>query len=174
MSRIGPITSDPAYRNGGVALAMAAAAILAALAFEHIGGLVPCDLCLEQRIAYYAGVPALFIALVLIAAERPKPAALLFFAIALGFLANAGLGVYHAGVEWKFWPGPTACTPPLGELKPLGRALIEKLETARVVRCDEAAWRLFGLSLAGWNVMASFMIFAVSLQAAFAASSRQH
>ncbi len=164
--------SDAAYRAGSFAFAMALVAILTALAFEHLGGLVPCQLCLEQRCAFYIGIPALFVALVLVASDQPKLAALLFFAVSLGFLANAGFGVYHAGVEWKFWPGPDTCSPVPGELKPLGRALIDRLESARIVRCDEASWRFLGLSFAGWNVVASFLIFIAALQAAFAASTR--
>lgn len=164
--------SGAAYRAGSFAFAMAVGAILTALGFEHLGGLVPCQLCLEQRYAFYIGVPALFVALVLTASERPKLAALLFFAVALGFLANAGFGVYHAGVEWKFWPGPDTCSPQPGALKPLGRALIDRLEGARVVRCDEASWRFLGLSFAGWNVVGSVLIFIAALQAAFAASTR--
>ncbi len=174
MSRVASLTAEPAYRAGSVALVLALAAIVTALGFEHLGGLVPCPLCLEQRYAYYIGIPALFGALVLAASERPKLAALSFFAVALVFLANAGFGVYHAGVEWKFWPGPEACSPPAGELKPLGRALIDRLESARVVRCDEASWRFLGLSFAGWNVVASFLIFTAALQAAFAAATRRY
>ncbi|MEZ5817852.1 MAG: disulfide bond formation protein B [Hyphomicrobiaceae bacterium] len=163
----------PAYRAGGFALFLAVAAILTALAFQYLGGLEPCPLCYQQRYAFYAGIPALFLALVLVAAEYPRAAALLFFAVALGFLANSGLAVYHAGVEWKFWPGPDTCAQAGGALKPLGTgSLVENLAKTRVVRCDEAAWRFLGLSFAGWNVIGSFVIFVAALQAAFAASHR--
>src|SRR5262245_33165048 len=90
-----------AYRKGGLVLLVAIAVIAAALAFEHIGGYAPCPLCLQQRYAYYAGIPVLFLALVLLAAERPGLASALFALVALAFLANAGLGIYHAGAEWK-------------------------------------------------------------------------
>ena len=84
----------------------AAAVILTALAFEYIGGYMPCPLCLQQRYAYYVGIPLLFIGLVLIGADRPRAAALVFAVVAIAFLGNAGLGVYQAGAEWKLWPGP--------------------------------------------------------------------
>ena len=87
-----------AYRAGGLTLFLAVAVILGALAFEHIGGYAPCPLCLMQRYAYYAGIPLLFLAMAL-TSEMPRVAALLFFIVALGFLANAGLGVYHSGVD---------------------------------------------------------------------------
>lgn len=173
MSRLASPENDPAYKAGGFALVLALAAILTALGYEHIGGLEPCPLCLQQRWAFYAGIPALFLALVLVAAERPKVAALVFFLVALAFLANTGLAAYHAGVEWKFWPGPDTCAPAPGELKPLGGgSLLQGLEKTRVVRCDEAQWRFLGLSFAGWNVLGSFLIFVAALQAAFGASDR--
>lgn len=172
MSRVTSLTAEPAYRAGSFALVLALVSILTALGFEHLGGMAPCPLCLEQRTAFYLGIPALFLALALHSAGRTKLAGLVFLAAALGFLANSGLGVYHAGVEWKFWPGPDTCAQVPGELKPLGKALIDKLETARVVRCDEAAGRFLGLSFAGWNVIGSFLIFVAALQAGFAASTK--
>ncbi len=158
-------TMHSAYKAGAWALLLAVAAILGALGFEHIGGILPCELCLEQRYAYYAGVPLLFIALVLLSAGRRKGAALLFGIVALAFLANAALGVYHAGVEWHFWPGPAACTG----AQPLSTSvggLLNSLPTTSVIRCDEAAWRLAGISLAGWNVAVSLLVLTMSLQAA--------
>ncbi len=148
-----------AYRLGALALFAAAAVILAALGFEHLGGLAPCPLCLEQRYAYYGGVPALFLALVLLAAERPRVAALVFMLVAAGFLANAALGTYHAGVEWKLWPGPQTCSGTA--VQPLGSGsggVLGSLSNAHVVRCDEIPWQFLGLSLAGWNVVASLML----------------
>lgn len=167
-------TAHPAYRAGAFALFLAAGAILAALILERFGYL-PCPLCLQQRWAYYAGIPALFVALVLVGADLKKVAAFVFFAVALAFLANAGLGVYHAGIEWKFWPGPDTCAA--GTLQPLSPAapqggILKQLETTRVIRCDEAPLKVLGLSLAGWNVVGSFLIFVLALKAAFASSER--
>jgi disulfide bond formation protein DsbB len=165
-------TSDPAYRLGAVLLTGTVAIILGALAFETIGNLAPCPLCLQQRWAYYAAIPVSFLALVAIGANQARLAAVLFFLVALAFLANAGLGVYHSGVEWKFWPGPSACGG--GELRPLstGGGVLKGLAEARVVRCDEAPWRFAGLSLAGWNVITSLFLMLVALKAAFASADR--
>ena len=102
-------TVQSAYRYGALALLAAAGALAIALGYQHLGGLEPCELCLKQRYAYYAGVPLLFLGLVSLSAGQTRIAALLFGLVALGFLGNAGLGVYHAGVEWKFWEGPSAC-----------------------------------------------------------------
>ncbi len=156
----------PAYRAGGATLFLAAAVILGALAFEHLGGYAPCPLCLQQRYAYYAGVPLLFLALVLLAAGRTSVAAAVFLVVALAFLANAGLGTYHAGVEWKFWPGPDTCSAITQPLGAGGGGLLKQLETTRVIRCDEAPWQLFGISLAGWNVIACLLLTAGAISAA--------
>lgn len=164
-------TADPAYKAGAIALVLAAGAILAALAFQYIGGYSPCPLCLMQRYAYYAGIPLLFLALVLVACDRAGLAALLFALAGLAFLANAGLGTYHAGAEWKFWPGPDTCSAVSQTLGAGKGGLLQQLETTRVIRCDEAPWTFLGLSFAGWNVVLSLLIAIASLQAAVSAST---
>src|SRR5262245_1883980 len=104
-----PILAKPpgmVMRAAAAVLAIASATILAALAFEHIGGYAPCPLCLEERYAYYFAVPASAIALFLARGERIGVARILLALIALAFLVNMGVGIFHAGVEWKWWPGP--------------------------------------------------------------------
>jgi disulfide bond formation protein DsbB len=167
-----PLTASAAYRAGAFAFVLALAGILAAIAFERIGGYAPCELCLMQRWAYYAGIPALFAALALVAAGQLRWSALLLFTVALAFLANAGLGVYHAGVEWKFWPGPETCSGPLQPLASPAGGLLQSLESTRVIRCDDAPWRFLGLSFAGWNVVLSLVIFLAAFQGAVAAVRR--
>jgi disulfide bond formation protein DsbB len=158
-------TGHSAYRPGALALLIAAASILTALGFQHLGGLQPCELCLEQRYAYYAGVPLLFLGLVGLSAGQTRSAATLFVIAALAFLGNAALGVYHAGVEWHFWAGPAACTGSQQITSNAGN-LLDALKQTSVVRCDQAQWRMFGLSFAGWNVIASLLIAFLSLRAA--------
>jgi disulfide bond formation protein DsbB len=165
------ISRGLAYRAGATALLLSAATILAALAFQYLGGYIPCPLCLTQRYAYYAALPALFVALALVSGGTRGWAITLFFLVALAFLANAGLGVYQAGAEWKFWPGPAFCGTEQALATDAGN-LLKDLEHTQVVHCDEASWRLFGLSFAGWNVLTSFVIFMLALRAAFAASER--
>jgi disulfide bond formation protein DsbB len=143
---------------------LALAAILAALGFEFFGGHAPCPLCLTERYAYYVGVPLLFLALVALAGGHPVIAATGFFLVALAFLANMGVGGYHTGAEWGFWPGPSTCS---GALQPLGTTadLLKGLKTATVIRCDQASWWLFGLSFAGWNTVLSTCLWITSWQA---------
>lgn len=160
---------SPAYQAGALALVGAVAVIATALAFEYIGGYKPCPLCLQERYAYYASIPALFLALILLGSNQPRAAGAILLLVSLAFLANAMLGTYHAGAEWKFWPGPDTCGG-TGPLTPQAGGLLKQLETVRVIRCDEAPWRMFGLSFAGWNVVTSLLLWITSLQAAFATS----
>lgn len=167
LSSVRAVRGD-AYRAGGLAFLVATAVILTALAFEHLGGYAPCHLCLQQRYAYYAGVPLLFLALVFVSIERPRLAALIFFLVAIAFLGNAMLGTYHAGAEWKFWPGPEGCSGTTGAPGSVGN-LLEGLENESGARCDEPQFRLAGLSFAGWNVVVSIGLFITALAAAFRA-----
>jgi disulfide bond formation protein DsbB len=158
-------TRSSSYRMGALVLFAAAAVILTALAFERFGGYVACPLCLQERWAYYAGIPALFLALMLLSSGRTHAAAAVFTLVALAFLANAALGTYHAGAEWKFWPGPDTCGGSQAISTGAG-GLFKDLATTRVIRCDEAPWHFLGLSFAGWNVVASL---ALAAGAAFSA-----
>lgn len=174
MSLEKPSVTDPAYRWGAGLMLVAAAAIVTALLFQYIGGYAPCELCVQQRWAYYLGIPATFLALAALSSGMPRVAALILFAVALGFLANAGLGIYHAGAEWKYWDGPQTCSGG-GTLAPLGGksgGLLGSLDKVVVQRCDEAAWRFAGLSFAGWNVVISFGLLIAGLKAAFASADR--
>lgn len=141
-------------------LAASLATILGAWAFELWGGLAPCPLCLQQRWAYYAAVPLFAIAAVLIGRGHGRLPALLVAAGGLALFAGSVLAAYHAGVEWKWWPGPTACSEV--DLLAPGASVLPDLSSARVVRCDEAPWRLFGISLAGYNVLISLALAALA------------
>jgi len=127
----------------------ALASILSALAFEHLGGYTPCALCLIERYAYYAGIQLAAAAFFLARSERSGIAVLLLGLCGLGFLINAGIGVYHSGIEWQWWAGPEACSA--GTLAPLTGSLLDALENAKAVSCSDAPWRLLGLSFAGWS-----------------------
>jgi disulfide bond formation protein DsbB len=154
----------PAAMAAIVVAAGGAATILGAYFFQYVMGLPPCPLCLEQRIAYYVSIP--LAAVVAVAAARSAPHRLVAAAlgiVALAMLFNSGLALFHAGVEWKWWPGPQECSGALGDLT-AGGDLLNQLHNVSVVRCDEAAWRdPFGLlSLAGYNVLISLALAAVA------------
>jgi disulfide bond formation protein DsbB len=132
---------------------LSALALAAALGIEHIGGIAPCPLCLDQRIAYYAAIPLGLLAFALAPGRMQWSRAVLAL-LAAGFAVNAGLGVYHAGIEWGWWQGPATCAG-AGSIATNPADLLKSLEQPRVVRCDEAALRVFGLSLAGYSAMLS-------------------
>ena len=142
---------------------VAADTLAGAWFFQLVLDIRPCPLCLEQRYAYYLAVP-LGLALAYAAARRaPQPVLLAGFAVLLlAALANAWLGGYHAGVEWKFWQGPTDCSGPIVNLGSAG-SLLERLDTEKVIRCDEVQWRFLGLSLAGYNVLISLAMAAIAV-----------
>lgn len=173
LSALSSSNTGSAYRIGALVAFVATGTILAALGFEHIGGYQPCPLCLQQRWAYYAAIPVLFLALVLVAADRPRLAAAAFFLVALAFLANAGLGAYHSGVEWKFWPGPEGCSSTQALPGSVTDLMANLGQSNFIARCDDSAWRLFGLSFAGWNALISLALFAGALRAASAASAQR-
>ena len=153
---------------------IAAATLAGAWFFQLVLDIRPCPLCLEQRYAYYLAVPLGL--LVAFAASRGAPRPLLLAGLAILLLAalyNAYLGAYHAGVEWKFWQGPTDCTGPVGNLGSAGN-LLERLDTVKVIRCDEVQWRFLGLSLAGYNVLISLLMAAIAAWGFVAARRANH
>ena len=154
--------THPAAVAAVLVAAGAAATILGAFYFQVVVGLPPCPMCLEERIPHYIVIPLGLI--VAIAALRGAPrnvvrAGLAIMAIAM--LILVGMSIYHAGVEWKWWPGPTDCTGPVDSLGNAGD-LLSRMNQTIVIRCDEAAWRLFGISLAGYNALISLALAAIA------------
>jgi len=157
-----PRGASPALIAALLIAIVAAATLAGAWFFQLVLDIRPCPLCLEQRYAYYLAIP--LAALTALAAGRDAPRALVLLGLlflALAALGNAVLGTYHAGVEWGFWQGPTDCTGPVGNLGSAG-TLLERLDTAKVIRCDEVQWRFLGLSLAGYNVLISLLMAAIA------------
>ncbi|RTE90502.1 disulfide bond formation protein B [Bradyrhizobium sp. LVM 105] len=157
-----PGAASPALMASLLVTLIAAATIAGAWFFQLVLEILPCPLCLEQRYAYYLAIP--LGALTAFAAKNraPRPLLLAGLAIlALATLANAGLGAYHSGVEWGFWKGPTDCSGPVVNLGNAGD-LFSRLDTVKVVRCDEVQWRFLGLSLAGYNVLISLLMAAIA------------
>ena len=147
-------------------LAGMAATVGTAIGFERIGGYIPCMLCLQQRIPYYVGIPLMLAAALCIRMNGPAwLTRLLLLAGALLMTAGIGLGIYHSGVEWGWWPGPASCgavSAPAGS----GNGILDQLNTLIPPSCDEAAGRFLGLSFAGWNVLASAALAAIGYRAA--------
>lgn len=147
---------------------LAASLILAAAVFGLAGawtfqwlGYEPCELCLKERVAFYAALPIAAAAILLARNARPAYARAALALLAAIFAANAALAFYHAGVEWKFWAGPPDCTGDF--VKPLSMEDFRRqLQHVHVARCDEPALRLFGLSLAFWDFVVSSVLGALA------------
>jgi disulfide bond formation protein DsbB len=145
------------FRNASIS---AAAYIIAAVAvttiagawfFQYVIGLVPCPLCLDQRVPYYAAIPlALVLGFFAHEPRRSTLARLILFVIAAILAYGAALGVYHAGVEWGWWQGPVTCS---SAHLPGSGSILSQMQGTRVVPCDEVQWRFLGLSLAGYNAL---------------------
>lgn len=154
--------TKPLLDHWPLAAACASAAMLAAAhAFETFGHLSPCHLCLYQRDVYWTalcvGVVGFALGYMrLLWARRTADAFLTVI-----FLVGTGIAAYHAGVEWKWWPGPASCT---GGGSVNASQLADFLNGAKtkVVLCDEAAWRMFGISMAGYNAVISLVLTVLS------------
>lgn len=143
-----------------------------ALGFEHLGGYIPCALCLMQREPYYFGLP-IGLAAIVTAGMRLPPAVtrLLLGLVAILMLVGAGMGVYHAGVEWHFWPGPESCGGAQGVSANVND-LLSDLNSKHGPSCTDAALRVLGLSFAGWNVIASLILAGIALKGALSGLRR--
>ncbi|SDM71042.1 Disulfide bond formation protein DsbB [Methylobacterium phyllostachyos] len=150
-------------KTAGLWLAIFSAATIGAVLVMQYGyGYAPCKLCLTERLPYYAAIP-----LGLIALFVPERIARIALGLAaLGLLYGAGVGVYHAGAEWGFWPGPSDCGGGTGTNPGQVADFMNALQSTKVVDCSVAALRILGVSLAGWNAVLAFALAALAGTAA--------
>jgi disulfide bond formation protein DsbB len=143
------IAASSAFRAARLLALLIPTALLAGAWTSQLwGGLTPCEMCHWQRWPHYAAVPLAALAFV-------APGKRAWVALAAVAIATSGaIGVYHAGVEWKLWAGHTACTAGFAGGLSTGQ-LLQQIMAAPIQRCDEAQWRLLGVSLAGWNALFS-------------------
>lgn len=162
--------TDPIGRLQQGALALLAVGIIVtvgtALGFQLLAGYIPCKLCLEQRTPYYIGAPVMIAGLVTVFAKAPPLLVRgVLLAGALLMTWSLYLGVFHAGVEWGWWLGPSDCG--VVAPAPSGGSLLDSLDSVIPPSCDQAAGRFLGLSFAGWNAVASLVLAAIGYVAAF-------
>jgi disulfide bond formation protein DsbB len=147
-----------------IVLAASAATLGGAWFFQYGLGYAPCHLCLLERTPYIFAIGAALIAGVLSREANLGIAPVIFLGLcALAFAYGAGLSAYHAGAEYKWWPGPSSCSGGGLVAGSLDALQAELASGARPPRCDEAPWTLFGISLAGFNFLISLALFALSL-----------
>lgn len=138
-----------------------AALMLGALAFQHIGGMAPCKLCIWQR---YPHVVAIVIGALALAVGNAHARLVIILAGAVSEAITAGIGIYHAGVEQGIFEGPTSCTS--GSISDLSADdLLSQIMLAPLVRCNDIPWQLAGISMAGWNAIVSLLLCALWLMA---------
>ncbi len=146
------------------AAGLSAVMLAVAHGFETFGHLPPCELCLHQREGYWAtgyeGLIGYGLARWRVALSR----GLLGLSAAL-FALETALAAYHAGVEWRWWPGPASCTGVHSHVTAADMARLLSGASVHVVQCDQAAWRLLGLSMAGWNALAALALTVATLVA---------
>jgi disulfide bond formation protein DsbB len=161
-----PAALTPLLRHWPILALLASALMLAvAHAFQTFGGLAPCTLCLQQRDVYWTAMAVAAVAAIVARTPARHMAGPLFAILLVGvFVAGAAIAARHAGAEWKWWPGPATCS---GGSAITASALSNLMHGARIAppRCDEAAWRFLGLSMAGWNFLISIGLAGVSLLA---------
>ncbi|WP_298022242.1 disulfide bond formation protein B [uncultured Parasphingopyxis sp.] len=132
-----------------IAFAVPLALLAGALGSQYLGGLYPCEMCHWQRWPHYAAVP---LAALSILFARQMVVSTLFLSLAMMAIFTSGvIGVFHAGVEYGWWQGLTACTM---SGSGSGNSLAD-IMAAPLVSCDEPQWTLFGISLAGFNAIIS-------------------
>lgn len=134
-----------------------AAMLLGAYAFQHLGGMAPCKLCLWQR---WPHGTAVLIGLIILFTGEVRMA----WMGALAAFGTAAVGFYHVGVEQGWWEGPTSCTSS-GTQNLSAEELLNQILAAPLVRCDDIAWQLAGISMAGWNAIISLGLAAIWVQA---------
>ena len=146
----------------GFVLIASAIVLGTALLSQYWGGLAPCELCLLQRWPWAAAIVISFV--VLMVGER-APLSWVASLLAIVFAVSVVFAFYHVGVEQHWFAGPTACTAATNGAMTLEQMKQQILGTAPVL-CDRPAWTLFGMSLAGWNLLASLVMLGCCLAAA--------
>ena len=143
--------------TGSVAL------LLVALAFQYLGGLAPCKLCIWQR---WPHVLAIAIGIIVVFVSNKET--LVWFG-AVTVLSSSGIGLYHSGVEQGWWPGLDSCAGP--DFRTLSAdELLDQLLIAPLARCNEIPWQMLGLSMASWNMILSLLLAGIWILAAKAYS----
>jgi disulfide bond formation protein DsbB len=147
-----------------IILAISAATIAGAWLYEALGYL-PCELCYKERIPYYVAFALAPLAGFAAKSGRAGFAVVAFWLLALLFAGNAALSVYHSGVEWKIFAGPSDCSGAVGAAGSMAD-FMKQLQTVKVVRCDEPSLYVLGLTLANWNVLVAAALAALSIAGA--------
>src|SRR4051812_1709796 len=167
------LRKDPPQSAAAIVFAVGVLTMAAVYFVQYVMLLAPCPLCLEQRMAFYVCIP--LAALLWLGASYGASKKVLFLGLLViaGFMLwDTGLSIYHAGVVWKFWQGPTDCTGPIDKIGSVNN-MLNQLQRISLVRCDEAAIRILGISLSGYDALVSLFLALVAAWGAKSAWARR-
>ncbi len=166
------MTSFERLRLAALVTAFVPAAMLGFAYFsEYVQGLMPCILCLYQRPPHFVASAAGLLALVFLMRQPGIARAMLMLAFC-ALVIGAVIAGFHAGVEWKFWPGLAQCGGTIQPLPASPAELEAGLKTAKIVSCETPAWVFMGLSMAAWNALASAALALIALWGALRGGQR--
>jgi disulfide bond formation protein DsbB len=149
---------DPPLSAAAIIFAAGVLTMAAVYFVQYVMLLAPCPLCLEQRMAFYVSIPLAALLWLGASYGASKKVLVLGFVVIAGFMLwNTGLSTYHAGVEWKWWQGPTDCSGPIDKIGSVTN-MLNQLQRISLVRCDEAAIRILGISLSGYDALVSLFL----------------
>lgn len=163
------------YTERALAISLIVSSALLAVAhlFERVGGLVPCVLCLDQREAHWAALSVAGAGLLAARLFKSNLGAVAAVgAAALVYAVSAGLAFYHTGVEYGFWPGPAICAGGGGAALTIDDLTSTLSQQTTAPSCEDVQWRLFGVSMAGYNVLVSAALFVLTMGASIAETRR--
>lgn len=149
---------DPPLSAAAIIAVIGMLTMAAVYYVQYVMLLAPCPLCLEQRMAFYVSIPLAALLWLGASFGASKKVLVLGFVVIAGvMLWNTGLSTYHAGVEWKWWPGPNDCSGPIDKIGSVTN-MLNQLQRISLVRCDEAAIRIFGISMSGYDALVSLFL----------------
>jgi disulfide bond formation protein DsbB len=164
---------DPPLSAAAIIAVVGVLTMAAVYYVQYVMLLAPCPLCLEQRMAFYVCIPLAALLWVGASHGASKKVLVLGFVVIAGFMLwNTGLSTYHAGVEWKWWQGPTDCSGNIDKIGTVGN-MLNQLQRISLVRCDEAAIRILGISLSGYDALVSLFLAVVAAWGAKSAWARR-
>jgi disulfide bond formation protein DsbB len=167
------LRKDPPLSAAAIIAVIGVLTMAAVYYVQYVMLLAPCPLCLEQRMAFYVSIPLAALLWLGAGFGASKKVLVLGFLVIAGFMLwNTGLSTYHAGVEWKWWPGPNDCSGPIDKIGSV-TSMLNQLQRISLVRCDEAAIRIFGISMSGYDALVSLFLVLVAAWGANTAWARR-
>ena len=131
--------------------------LISAFYLEYFHGALPCDLCITQR-WFHGAIISYSLVIIFILNKTSISKKLLLLGGTILWLLSSIAGLYHFGIEMNFWTGPDGCSSNIDFSKDTLTYLLSK----STIKCDEVMFKIFGLSLAGWNALVSFFVFLVT------------